>query len=152
MPAMAMFTIARWISDFSRQNQVGPRNTLTMGCAILVCISLQCLQALRPFWITHSSKATSEATGHCHWASTRSMSPQWPPGRQSTKQRCKMYPLCWPFWWSLRSGSTIQRASFDGGGSLVVHSVFFPDSFLASFLRILRFPQIYSDSAKHMSK
>ena len=33
-----------------------------------------------------------------------------------------------------------------------MHSVFFPDSFLASFLRILRFPQIYSDSAKHTSK
>jgi hypothetical protein len=33
------------------------------------------------------SKATLEATGHRHWATTCSLLPQQPPGQQQTKQR-----------------------------------------------------------------
>ncbi len=62
------------------------------------------------------SRATLEATGRCHWATTRSVLPWRPPGRQQTKQWCIMYPLFWPFWWSLQCGDTIPRASPNGGG------------------------------------
>ena len=61
-------------------------------------------------------RATPEATGRRHWATTRSVLPRRPPGRQQTKQRCIMYPLWWPFRWSSRCGGTIPRASPDGGG------------------------------------
>jgi hypothetical protein len=33
------------------------------------------------------SRATLEATGHCHWATTCSVLPQQPPGHQQTKQQ-----------------------------------------------------------------
>ncbi len=33
------------------------------------------------------SRATREATGRRHWATTCSVSPQWPPGQQQTKGR-----------------------------------------------------------------
>jgi hypothetical protein len=62
------------------------------------------------------SRATLEATGRRHRATTRSVSPWRPPGRQQTKQRCIMYPLWWPFRWPSRCGGTIPRASPDGGG------------------------------------
>jgi hypothetical protein len=32
------------------------------------------------------SRATLEATGRCHWATTHSLLPQQPPGQQQTKQ------------------------------------------------------------------
>ena len=35
------------------------------------------------------SRATPEATGRCHQATTRSVLPRRPPGRQQTKQWCK---------------------------------------------------------------
>ena len=34
-----------------------------------------------------------------HWATTCSVLPRRPTGQQSSNQRCKMYPLCWPFRW-----------------------------------------------------
>jgi hypothetical protein len=34
----------------SRLNHLGPCNSLTKGCSILDCFSLQCLQDLSPFW------------------------------------------------------------------------------------------------------
>ena len=53
------------------------------------------------------TRAFIKATKCCHRANTRSVSPRQPPGRQQTKRSCKMYPLCWPFQWTLRCGSTI---------------------------------------------
>jgi hypothetical protein len=38
------------------------------------------------------SRATPEATGHWHWATTRSVSPQQPPGQQANKQQSKNTP------------------------------------------------------------
>jgi hypothetical protein len=38
------------------------------------------------------SRATPEATGRRHWATTHSVSPQWLPGQQQTKQRQKKLP------------------------------------------------------------
>ena len=35
------------------------------------------------------SRATPEATGCCHQATTQSVLPRWPPGRQQTKHWCK---------------------------------------------------------------
>jgi hypothetical protein len=43
------------------------------------------------------SRATPEATGHHHWATTLSVLPQRPPGQQQTKWQQKMDQLCWPF-------------------------------------------------------
>ncbi len=43
------------------------------------------------------SRATQEATGRRHWATSHSVLPQRPPGQQQTKQRQKMDQLCWPF-------------------------------------------------------
>ena len=57
------------------------------------------------------TKASPEATGRRHRATTHSVLPHGPPGRQSTQRWCNMYSLCWPFWWLLQCGSTILRAS-----------------------------------------
>ncbi len=62
------------------------------------------------------SRATPEATGCRHWATTHSILPRQPPGQQQTIQRCNMYPLWWPFQWPSQCGGTIARASPDGGG------------------------------------
>ena len=58
-------------------------------------------EALKQYMRHHPSmsRATPEATGRCHWATTHSVSPRWPPGGQQIKQKCNMYPLGWPFWW-----------------------------------------------------
>ena len=61
-------------------------------------------------------RASPEATGCRHRATTGFVSPWRPPGRQQTKQRCKMCPLCWPLRWPSRCASTIPRASRNGGG------------------------------------
>jgi hypothetical protein len=43
-------------------------------------------------------RATPEANGRCHQATTCSVLPQQPPGHQQTKrQQKKMDQLCWPF-------------------------------------------------------
>ena len=62
-------------------------------------------------------RATPGATGRRHQATTHSVLSQRPPGQQSTKQRCKIPPLCWPFRWPWQCASTIPRTSPDGGGS-----------------------------------
>ncbi len=38
------------------------------------------------------SRDTREATGHRHWATTCSVSPQWPPGQQANKQQSTNTP------------------------------------------------------------
>ncbi len=38
------------------------------------------------------SRATPEATGRRHWATTRSVLPQWPPGQQANKQQSTNAP------------------------------------------------------------
>jgi len=45
-------------------------------------------------------RATPKAIGCRHQVTTHSILPWWPPGGQSTKRRCKIPPLCWPFRWS----------------------------------------------------
>ncbi len=62
------------------------------------------------------TRASPEATGRRHRATTGSVSPRRPTGQQQTKQRCKMCPLCWPFWWPSRCAGTILCASPDEGG------------------------------------
>jgi hypothetical protein len=62
------------------------------------------------------SRATPEATGCRHWATTHFISPRRPPGRQQTIQRCNMHPLWWLFQWPSQCGGTIPRALPDGGG------------------------------------
>jgi hypothetical protein len=72
------------------------------------------LMAMRRHWsdtcsITQCSmtRASPEATGCRHRATTRSVTPWRPPGQQQTKQRCNMYPLWWPFQWPSWCGGTI---------------------------------------------
>jgi hypothetical protein len=43
------------------------------------------------------TRTTWEATGCCYRATTCSISPQWPPGQQQTKQQQKMDQRFWPF-------------------------------------------------------
>jgi hypothetical protein len=53
------------------------------------------------------SRATLEATGCRHRATTHSISPWRPPGRQQeTMQICNMYPLWWSFQWPSQCGGT----------------------------------------------
>jgi len=61
---------------------VGPRNTLTKGCAILVRISLRWLRALMPLWTTSLTTCNSSPTpNHSGLVSTRAW--PWLPPRQS---------------------------------------------------------------------
>ena len=43
------------------------------------------------------TRASLEATGRRHWATTCSVLPRWPPGQQQMKQRCNMYTLAGHF-------------------------------------------------------
>ncbi len=61
-------------------------------------------------------RATPEATGRCHRATTHYVLPRRPPRRQSTKQQCKIHLLCWPFRWPSRCAGKIPRVLPDGGG------------------------------------
>jgi hypothetical protein len=62
------------------------------------------------------SRATTEATRCRHQATTRFLSPQWPPGRQQTKQRQNIHLLCWPFQWPWQCAGTYPRTLPNGGG------------------------------------
>jgi hypothetical protein len=63
------------------------------------------------------TRASLKATGRHYWATTLSVLPRRPHGRQSTQRWCNMYPLCWPLRWPLRCDSTIPCALLYGGGS-----------------------------------
>jgi len=56
------------------------------------------------------TRASPGATGRRHRATTHSVSPRRPPGRQSTQQLWNMYPLCSPFRWPSRcDGARIDQ-------------------------------------------
>ncbi len=93
-----------------RQTNVPPSPAISMAMAVCQC------DMKHIAWCS-MTMVSPEATGRRHWATTRSVSPHWPPGWQSTQRWCNMYPLCWPFWWPSRCGGTTPRASPDGGGS-----------------------------------
>ncbi len=102
--------------DYSNRNRRRRRTNASPSRAILMAMAVRRCDMKR---ISRCSmtRASLEATGHCHRATTRSVSPHRPPGRRSTQQWCNIYPLCWPFWWPLRCGGTIPHALPDGGGS-----------------------------------
>ena len=62
-------------------------------------------------------RASPEATGCCHWATTRSVLPRRPPERQHMVRRCKMNPLCWSSRWPWQCVGTIPHTLTNGGGS-----------------------------------
>ena len=70
-----------------------------------------CAEALkrymRPIARCSMSRATPDATGRCHRATTCFILPHQLPGQQQTKQRCNMYSLWWLFWWPSQCGGTI---------------------------------------------
>ena len=61
-------------------------------------------------------RATPEATGRRHRATTHYILPWRPLGQQSTKQRWKTHLLCWPFWWPSRCAIKIPQVSPNWGG------------------------------------
>ena len=63
------------------------------------------------------TRASPEATGCRHWATTCSILPRRPPGWQQMKRQCNMYPLCWPYRWPWQCGSMIPCTSTNGGES-----------------------------------
>ena len=83
-----------------------PTQACTIPRAILMAKRTHWSNTERISWFS-MTRASLEATGRHHQATTCSVSPWWPPGRQSTKQQCKMYPLCWPFFWPLRRYDTV---------------------------------------------
>ena len=87
-----------------RQTNVPPLWAISMAMAVCRCNMERITQC-------SMTRASSEATERRHWATIHSVSPCRPPWRQSTQQRCKMYPLCWPYPWSSRCGGTIARIS-----------------------------------------
>ena len=101
--------------DYAKQN----RRQRWTNAPLLRAILMEMVRRWIAKWgITRCSmsRATPEVTGRHHRATTRSVSPRQPPGRQQTKQRCIMYPLWWPFRWSMRCGSTILCALPNEGG------------------------------------
>jgi len=93
-----------------RRTNAPPSRPITMAMAVRRC-HMECIAQCS------MTRASPEATGRRHWATTCSVLPQRPPERQQTKRRYNMYPLCWPFQWPWRCGGTIPPTSPDGGGS-----------------------------------
>ncbi len=62
------------------------------------------------------SRATPEATGCRHRASTHSILSQRLPGQQETKQQQKHTPTFWPFWWPWQCAGTLPHTSPNRGG------------------------------------
>ena len=103
------------IYDYSNRNRrrwrtnARPSRAISMAMAVCRCHTEHISQCIM-------TRASLEATGRRHWATTRSVLPRWPPGQQQTKQRCNMYTLCWPFRWPWQCSGMIPRALPDGGG------------------------------------
>ena len=81
--------------DYSNQKRWQWRTNLAQLRATLMATRMHWSNTERIVQFS-MSRATPEATGRCHQVNTRSVSPQWLPGKQQTKQRYKMCPLCWP--------------------------------------------------------
>ncbi len=62
------------------------------------------------------SRATLDAPGRRHWATTRSVSPQQPPGQQKTNKNQQMTLKRWPNWWPWQCAGTLPHKFPDGGG------------------------------------
>ncbi len=73
-----------------RRTNAPPLRAILMAMAVRGCVT-ECIAQCS------MTRASLEATGRHHRATTRSVSPRRPPGRQSTQRLCKMYPLCWLF-------------------------------------------------------
>ena len=101
--------------DYSNQNRRRRRTNAPPSWAISMVIAVRRCHTER---ISRCSmtRASLEATGCRHWATTHSILPRRPPGWQQTKQQCNMCPLCWPFQWPWQCGSTIPHTSPNGGG------------------------------------
>ncbi len=102
--------------NYSNQNRQRRRTNATPLRAISMAMAVRLCNMER---ITQCSmtRASPEATGCRHRVTTCSVLPRRQPGRQSTKLQCRMYQLCWSFWWSSRCGSRILHPSPDGVGS-----------------------------------
>ena len=87
--------------DCSNQNRRQRRTNAPPLRAILMAMAVRrCnMEGIAKCSVT---RASLEATGRRHRATTSSVSPWRPPGRQSTQWWCNMYPICWPFRWSSR--------------------------------------------------
>ena len=81
-----------------RQTNAPPSRAITMTMTVCWCHTEHINRC-------SMTRASPEATGRQHWATTR-----------STKWGCNMYPLCWPLRWPWRCCGTIPRTLPDGGG------------------------------------
>ncbi len=62
------------------------------------------------------SRATLDAPGRRHRATTSSVSPQRPPGQQKTNNNQQMTLKRWLNWWPWRCAGTLPRTLPNGGG------------------------------------
>jgi len=92
-----------------RRTNAPPPRAISMAMAVCRCQTEHIDQC-------SMTRASLEATGRHHWATTRSVLPRRLSGQQQTKWQCNMYPACWPFRWPWRCGGTIPRTLPDGGG------------------------------------
>ena len=82
-----------------RRTNAPPSLAISMAMAVRWC-DTACISRWR------RSSAFIEATKRRHRATTRSVLPRRPPGRQQTVRRCKMNPLCWSLQWPWRCADT----------------------------------------------
>ncbi len=74
-----------WWQNQQWHQHVPPPLAVLMAMAVCRCNTKHIAQY-------SMSKATPEATGHRHWATTHSVSPQRPPGQQANKQQSTNTP------------------------------------------------------------
>ena len=100
--------------DYAREKRRQQWTKALLLQAFLIAMAVwQCNTACVSRW--KRSRAFIKSTKCHHQATTCSVLPRRPPGRQQLKQRCKMCPLCCPFQWPSRRGGTIPCASPNGG-------------------------------------
>ncbi len=102
------YRYCRW-QNWQWHQHVPPSLAVLMAMVVRRC-NTKCIAQ------SSMSRATPEATGRHHWATTCSILPQRPPGQQQTKWGQKMYQKDWPFRWPWRCAGTIPRASPNRGG------------------------------------
>ena len=102
--------------NYSNRNRRRRRTNAPLLLAISIAMAVRyCITACIAQW--RRSRALIKTTKRCHRATTCSILPRRPPGRQQMLRRCNMYPLCWPFQRPWRCNGTIPSASPNGGGS-----------------------------------